>query len=637
MLAAYAGRANICKQLLVANANKNLKTSDNKTASMFAKEAGHFHIAEMIDKFVYNSNMVTYNYDEENIVRKRETNYFANHDSRRISTASRLRTEMLPREGNTWWVYVSWITTFFILDRFLINYGKMNDKRVRQAWREKFTLCFLAFLTTVFIAFLTFGFVDLSCSPTAPPMPLSLIDEFWGKEVMIVRGKIYNVGDYFKSGGHRPIIPFDDATLEPIIDQYYGKDVSELFPVNGQAIGCNRNPVTLCRADTDTRYHCHTSTNSFKTLESLFINRYVSIPWDEIKNTQFRKLFAHRGRVYDLTNYLSEMNTNRWLGDDNVTTPFLESLIGKDVTSEMSNVKDDNIKEVIKCFDHFQVGAVEGVTFGCATVTIAVVVISSISTVLVILKLFSAIAFDNYIAKKLVQKVINNDNVKDVIIMVPCYSEGYESMKASFDSLAATDYPDQNKILFIIADGNITGSGNDRSTPDILLDFIIPYNENFDNVRAKSYLSIGEGTKRHNMAKVYIGHYQYQNRNIPTMLIIKVGNQEERNYPKAGNRGKRDSQLVLMQILQHAFNNSKMSPLEFEVFEKFRKLTQRTIDKCEYVMMIDADTIVKEDSISNMVNYMINDPAVVGLCGETRVLNKLENWVTSIQVCIYFI
>ncbi|CAB4387732.1 unnamed protein product [Rhizophagus irregularis] len=607
MLAAYAGRANICKQLLIANANKNLKTSDNKTASIFAKDAGHFHIAEMIDKFVYHSNMVTYNYDEEIInVRKRDTHFLGNgnHDSRRISTASRLRTEMLPREGNTWWVYISWITTFFILDRFLIKYGNMNDKRVRQAWREKFTLCFIALLITIFMAFITFGFVSLSCSPTAPPIPLPLVDEFWGvnKKVMIVRGRIYNVGDFFNSGGHRPIIPFDDASLEPIIDQYYGKDVGELFPVNDQAIGCNKNSTVnglSCRIDSDNRYHCHTSTNSFRTLESLFINR--------------------------------------WLGDDEFTKSFLESLIGKDVTSDLSNIKDNNQKEIMKCFEHFQVGAVEGVTYGCASVTMAVIVVSSISTGAVIMKLISALAFDNLIAKKLVKKVITTDNVKDVIIMVPCYSEGYESMKASFDSLVATDYPDQNKILFIIADGNITGSGNDKSTPDILLDFIVPYNENFDNVRAKSYLSIGEGTKRHNMAKVYIGHYQYQNRNIPTLLIVKVGNQEERNYPKAGNRGKRDSQLVLMQMLHHAFNNGKMSPLEFDIFEKYRKLTQRTIDKCEFVMMVDADTIVKEDSVSNMVNYMLNDPSVTGLCGETRILNKTENWVTLIQVFEYYL
>src|ERR1044072_2037499 len=103
MLAAYAGRANICRQLLMAKADKDLKTSDNKTASIYAKEGGYYHIAEMIDRFVRRT---SFSYDEEN-VRKRETrmsrvsrhsHYFGNNDSRRISTASRLKSEMLPRK-----------------------------------------------------------------------------------------------------------------------------------------------------------------------------------------------------------------------------------------------------------------------------------------------------------------------------------------------------------------------------------------------------------------------------------------------------------------------------------------------------------------------------------------------------------
>src|SRR6266542_1834889 len=116
MLAAYAGRANICRQLLMAKTDKNLKSNENKTASIYAKEGGHYHIAEMIDRFIHPSTRASFSYDEEN-VRKRETrmsrlsrhsHYFGNNDSRRISTASKLKSEMLPRKDNTWWVYVSW-------------------------------------------------------------------------------------------------------------------------------------------------------------------------------------------------------------------------------------------------------------------------------------------------------------------------------------------------------------------------------------------------------------------------------------------------------------------------------------------------------------------------------------------------
>ena len=32
-----------------------------------------------------------------------------------------------------------------------------------------------------------------------------------------------------------------------------------------------------------------------------------------------------------------------------------------------------------------------------------------------------------------------------------------------------------------------------------------------------------------------------------------------------------------------------------------------------------------------MVNCMQNDPLTMGLCGETRIANKRESWVTMIQ------
>src|SRR5436305_4843814 len=151
--------------------------------------------------------------------------------------------------------------------------------------------------------------------------------------------------------------------------------------------------------------------------------------------------------VYDLTDYLSDSNTDKWLSQGNITTSWLGNLIGKDATSDLLNTKNNDIKEAIKCLENFQVGEVEGLQYGCATTTVAVIVVTSMATIFSIMKLLSALIFDNYLSKKLVQ-TDNVDNVnnegftKNIILMVPCYSEGYDSMKDSFDSLAATDYPD---------------------------------------------------------------------------------------------------------------------------------------------------------------------------------------------------
>jgi chitin synthase len=53
--------------------------------------------------------------------------------------------------------------------------------------------------------------------------------------------------------------------------------------------------------------------------------------------------------------------------------------------------------------------------------------------------------------------------------------------------------------------------------------------------------------------------------------------------------------------------------------------------------MVDADTRVLPDSLRAMTNAMYNDPSIMGLCGETRIDNKRDSWVTRIQVFEYFI
>jgi chitin synthase len=57
----------------------------------------------------------------------------------------------------------------------------------------------------------------------------------------------------------------------------------------------------------------------------------------------------------------------------------------------------------------------------------------------------------------------------------------------------------------------------------------------------------------------------------------------------------------------------------------------------EIVLMVDADTKIAPDSLGRMVNAMRRDPSVMGLCGETRIANKRDSWVSAIQVFEYYI
>ncbi|KAI8086467.1 chitin synthase [Halteromyces radiatus] len=215
-------------------------------------------------------------------------------------------------------------------------------------------------------------------------------------------------------------------------------------------------------------------------------------------------------------------------------------------------------------------------------------------------------------------------------MMVTCYSEGEEGLRITMDSLAETTYSNKHKIFFIIADGLIVGAGETKSTPDIVVD-MMDIDDSMANPKPVSYLAIADGEKQLNMAKVYAGHYK----GVPCITIVKCGTPEEQSSPKPGNRGKRDSQLILMSFFQRILFNDRLSELDYDIFWKMTSLMggDVTPDKFELLLMVDADTKVLPDALTYMVAAMANDITIMGLCGETRIANK----TTSCKSTIYFI
>ncbi|KAJ2789512.1 hypothetical protein H4R21_006721, partial [Coemansia helicoidea] len=222
------------------------------------------------------------------------------------------------------------------------------------------------------------------------------------------------------------------------------------------------------------------------------------------------------------------------------------------------------------------------------------------------------------------------------IMLVTCYSEGDDSIRGTCDSLCGTEFSDARKLLFIIADGIIKGSGNDRTTPDICID-LIEQDEAFTDPQPCSYLAVAAGSKQHNMAKVYCGHYRVGNHRTPAMVVIKCGTPGEQDAPKPGNRGKRDSQMILMNFFSRVLFNDRMTTLDYDLFRKVHHLMGVTPDIFEIVLMVDADTKVYPDALRLLVNCMNNDQMIMGLCGETKIANKRDSWVTAIQVFEYYI
>lgn len=93
---------------------------------------------------------------------------------------------------------------------------------------------------------------------------------------------------------------------------------------------------------------------------------------------------------------------------------------------------------------------------------------------------------------------------------VPCYTEGEDSLKKTIDSLATLNYDDRRKLLFIICDGMIVGSGNDRPTPRIVLD-ILGVDQTIEP-DPLMYKAVAEGSKQLNYGKVWSGLYEVEGR-----------------------------------------------------------------------------------------------------------------------------
>ncbi|KAG8713894.1 Chitin synthase, class 3, partial [Ceratobasidium sp. 423] len=168
------------------------------------------------------------------------------------------------------------------------------------------------------------------------------------------------------------------------------------------------------------------------------------------------------------------------------------------------------------------------------------------------------------------------------------------------DSLATTNYPNSHRPVLVIADGLVKGSGNDLTTPDMVLgmltDLAVPKEE------------------RRNMAKVYAGIYKYDSatverskqQKVPIVLAAKCGNPLEAGEAKPGNR---------------VMFDKRMTTFEYEIFNSIWCVTGVSPDRYEIVLCIDADTKVSPDSLPCMVICMAHDEEI-----GTKIANKAEMW-----------
>lgn len=73
--------------------------------------------------------------------------------------------------------------------------------------------------------------------------------------------------------------------------------------------------------------------------------------------------------------------------------------------------------------------------------------------------------------------------------------------------------------------------------------------------------------------------------------MIKTGTPAEASEKKPGNRGKRDSQMILMNFFSRVTYNDRMTPLDYDLFRKVHSLMGVTPDFFEICLMVRCSVV----------------------------------------------
>ena len=565
------------------------------------------------------------------------------------------------------WLFCVYLVTFIIPD-FLIKWiGRMKRKDIRTAWREKLAINLMIWLSCLFVIFFIVIFPQLIC-PKQHVYSASELSSHDGKKghnsYVAIRGEVYDLGAFIPP--HYPDIVPDSA-----LKKYAGLDATALFPVQVSALckgktgnidrsvqlnyapsNVSGSATAISGQDPNSIYHDfryyqkdyrpdwwfeqHKVLQAkFKKGDVGYTPKYVS----QLADKKSFKIATIHGKVYDLTEY--QKGGRAATGPDgkstNADTDFMDSLVtdlfqqsaGNDISKEWDGLpfSSDERNRMQYCLDMlFRVGSTD--TRNSAQCTFAQYITLAISILLV-----SVIGFKFFAALQFGKKPTPENLDKFVICQVPAYTEDEDSLRRAIDSAARMKYDDKRKLLVIVCDGMIIGQGNDRPTPRIVLD-ILGVSETVDP-EPLSFESLGEGLKQHNMGKVYSGLYEVQGHIVPFMVVVKIGKPSEVSRP--GNRGKRDSQMVIMRFLNRVHYNHPMSPLELEMHHQIRNIIGVNPTFYEFMLQIDADTVVAPDSATRMVAAFLHDTRLIGVCGETSLTNGKSSFVTMIQVYEYYI
>ncbi|KAJ4078992.1 hypothetical protein NW760_015003 [Fusarium oxysporum] len=579
-----------------------------------------------------------------------------------LAKTTRIETKHVDMSRRLWVCFV-WALTFWIPSPLLLHLGRMTRPDVRQAWREKLALFSIIIFLNALILFWMIGLGKLLCPNSDKAWNRKEVathqgeDDFW----VSIHGKVYDISDFWKRQHSDTAIETTTANMQPLA----GYDMDEYFvpPLNMACKGLGIAETTRLRANTTAEYTTALHTSGYYCLDSKSALSKDDWYWTNFEpgikeyyhgelvysDSKFKgeaeqgRMWAKYGnKIYDLTNYfytqslykndakykfLNERVTKLW--EDNPGKNIKEELDIILEDSSTNKTKHDNIVASWRCIQAISYKGISDFreSAKCQVNNWLLLAFTVMVCAIILVKFLAALRFGS--------KRRPSPQDKFVICQIPAYTEEEESLRRAIDSLTCLKYDNKRKLMCLICDGIAVGQGNDRPTSKLVLE-ILGSDPKLDPP-ARAFKSIGSGSDQLNYGKVYSGLYECDGNIVPYIVIVKVGKESEQTRPKPGNRGKRDSQLLLLSFLNRVYHDSPMNPLELDMFHHINDVIGVDPRMYEFLLMVDADTAVQEDALNHLVAACANNTKIAGICGETRLENDEKSWWTMIQIYEYFI
>jgi chitin synthase len=560
--------------------------------------------------------------------------------------------------GRRLWVAIAWILTIWMPSPFLRYIGRMKRPDVRLAWREKVSLVFIILLINATVVFYIIFFGKLLCPNWDKAWDTTQVgfhqgtNDYWVSH----RGKVYDLTKFYKiqhsdtniAVTNDVMMTFAGTNIDPLVAPPLTIACPNLVTDETLILTSNAtvtNPTAIHMQGPFFQPDPLSKLRSISWYTDRFLptmNKYHKgdLVWDiNYVRTQGQAGYSQwviiNGDVYDLTDYFNtKLNVRKNVASYAFFPSWFEDMVqgnnGADVTELFNGEGNKTSKAAtMQCLkNYFYTGPTDyRKTPRCQVNNYILLAFTVILCTVILTKFLAALQLGSK------RQPARQD--KFVICQVPAYTEGEEQLRNGLDSLTALAYDNKRKLICVICDGVIVGKGNDRPTAKLVLD-ILGVDPKTD-APALPFKSVGQGSEQLNYGKVYSGLYEFEGNVVPYLVVVKVGKESEQNKPKPGNRGKRDSQIVLMSFLNRVHHRSPMSPLELEMFHQINNVIGVDPELYEYLLMVDADTMVKEDSLNRLVAACANDSKIAGICGETSLQNQERSWWTMIQVYEYYI